>query len=85
ADVYALNMMNAAGADAEALANFFDSLSGLERTLPDLPEYLSTHPETADRAAAARAYAKGQGRTSPILNAADWKDLQDICKAEPAA
>lgn len=85
ADVYALNMMNAAGADAEALANFFDSLSGLERTLPDLPEYLSTHPETADRAAAARAYAKGQGRTSPILNAADWKDLQDICKAEPTA
>lgn len=85
ADVYALNMMNAAGADAEALANFFDSLSGLERTLPDLPEYLSTHPETADRAAAARAYAKGQGRTSPILNAADWKDLQNICKTEPAA
>ncbi|MEQ3708114.1 MAG: M48 family metallopeptidase [Tateyamaria sp.] len=80
ADVFALNMMEAAGADAEALATFFDSLDGLERTLPDLPEYLSSHPETTDRAEAARTFAKTQGRTTPILDDKEWAALQNICK-----
>ncbi len=80
ADVFALNMMEAAGADAEALATFFDSLDGLERTLPDLPEYLSSHPETTDRAEAARTFAKSQGRTTPILDDKEWAALQNICK-----
>ena len=81
ADVFALNMMKAAGADAEALATFFDSLDGIERTLPDLPEYLSSHPETADRADSARTFAKTQGRTAPILNYEEWAALQNICKS----
>ncbi|MEP1354732.1 MAG: M48 family metallopeptidase [Tateyamaria sp.] len=80
ADVFALNMMEAAGANAEALATFFDSLDGLERTLPDLPEYLSSHPETTDRAEAARTFAKTQGRTTPILDDKEWAALQNICK-----
>ena len=80
ADVFALDMMEAAGADAEALATFFDSLGKIERTLPDLPEYLSSHPETTDRADAARSFAKTQGRTTPILTDQEWAALQNICK-----
>ncbi|MEO0381357.1 MAG: M48 family metallopeptidase [Pseudomonadota bacterium] len=82
ADVFALKMMDAAGADAEALATFFDRLDGMERTMPDLPEYLSSHPETSDRAHAARHFAETQGRTTPILNDADWAALQNICKKD---
>lgn len=80
ADVFALEMLEASGTDAGALATFFDSLAGLERSGPDLPVYLSSHPETAARADAARAFAQGQGRTSPILNADEWAALQNICK-----
>ncbi len=79
ADVFALNMLEASQTDAEALATFFDSLAGVERTLPDLPVYLSSHPETIDRASAAREFAQSQGRTTPILTDAQWADLQDIC------
>lgn len=80
ADVFALDMLDASGTDAEALATFFDSLDGLERSTPDLPVYLSSHPETSDRAAAARAFAQTQGRTNAILNDSEWAALQGICK-----
>ncbi|MEL6453002.1 MAG: M48 family metallopeptidase [Pseudomonadota bacterium] len=79
ADQFALQMMDAAGADAAALGTFFDSLEGLERRMPDLPEYLSSHPETTERADAARRFAQGQGRTSPILSDSEWAALKGIC------
>lgn len=79
ADVFALNMLAASGTDAAALATFFDSLEGIERTLPDLPIYLSSHPETVDRAEAARQFADTQGQTSPILRDSEWAALKTIC------
>ena len=79
ADIFALEMMKASGTDTEALATFFDSLAGLERTLPNLPVYLSSHPETIDRAAAARTFSQSQGLTKPILNDREWAALQKIC------
>lgn len=79
ADIYALEMLKRSGTDAKALATFFDSLEGEKKALPDLPDYLSTHPETADRAQAARDFAATQGRTKSILNDAEWASLQNIC------
>lgn len=83
ADLFALEMLDASGTSAEALATFFDSLSDLERKMPDLPVYLSSHPETVDRAEAARIFARGQGVTNPILSDAEWTALQNICDARP--
>lgn len=80
ADVFALEMLDRSGTDAAALATFFDSLDDLEKTLPDLPVYLSSHPETVDRAQAARDFARSQGLTNPILNDGEWAALQNICK-----
>jgi len=85
ADVFALNMLEASGTSAKALATFFDSLKGIQRTMPDLPVYLSSHPETTDRAAAARAFAETQDDTRPILNDADWAALRGICKGDKPA
>ena len=79
ADLFALDMMAASGTNADALATFFDSLSGVETSMPDLPVYLSSHPETQDRADAARLFAQTQGQTTPILNDAEWAALQNIC------
>lgn len=79
ADEYALAMLKASETDAGALATFFDSLSSLEKRTPSLPVYLSSHPETTARADAARAFARTQGYTSPILTDAEWKALKSIC------
>ena len=80
ADVFALDLLEASGTDAEAMATFFDGLEGLERLMPDLPIYLSSHPDTADRAGAARVFAQQQDATQPILDDAQWKALRTICK-----
>lgn len=79
ADIFALDMLAASDTDATALASFFDSLTGIKRIMPDLPVYLSSHPETVGRAQAARKFAETQGRTRPILNDTEWAALQGIC------
>ena len=79
ADVFALNMMQSASADAAALGTFFDRLADVERAMPDLPVYLSSHPDTKARAEAARIFAKNQRDTKPILNAEEWQALRNIC------
>lgn len=80
ADQFALDMLAASGTDAAALGTFFDSLAEIESSMPDLPVYLSSHPEIQDRADAAHDFAQTQGRTAPILNDAEWAALQNICK-----
>ena len=79
ADNFALNMLDAAGTDATGMADFFETLAGLDRAGPRLPTYLATHPETQGRAENARAFAETQGPTSPILSAREWTALQSIC------
>tara|TARA_R110002072_G_scaffold39984_1_gene113980 strand:- start:2195 stop:3322 length:1128 start_codon:yes stop_codon:yes gene_type:complete len=79
ADLFGLNALKASGTDAAALADFFNKLEGLERMMPELPAYLSSHPDTKARADAARAFAATQGRTKPILDDAEWAALKAIC------
>jgi predicted Zn-dependent protease len=79
ADLYALTMLDKAGVTTEGFADFFDSLADLESIMPDLPVYMSSHPETAARADAARTFAATQGPTKPLLTKAEFKALQDIC------
>ncbi|MEM6760644.1 MAG: M48 family metallopeptidase [Pseudomonadota bacterium] len=80
ADIYALQMLARSGTDATAMARFFDKIAKLQEGGPDLPGYLSTHPESHQRAGLARVFAEDQGVTTPILSAREWKALQDICK-----
>ncbi|KUF10082.1 M48 family metallopeptidase [Pseudoponticoccus marisrubri] len=77
ADVFALEMLAEARVSAEGFAAFFDHIDDLERV--EIPEYLASHPVTAERAAAARDFAAGQEATRPVLNAAEWQALQRIC------
>lgn len=78
ADAYAIAMLNAADISTAGFGAFFDTLAGQEGGL-SLPEYLSTHPATADRAANARANAEGQGATTPALTDRQWQALRQIC------
>lgn len=80
ADAFAIALLNEAGISTDGMASFFDQIMQMSA---DIPEYLSTHPQSAGRkeraeANAARQTAAGQG-TTPVLSDAEWQALQAIC------
>src|SRR3984893_4413740 len=80
ADTYSVGLMRKAGGDPRALATI------LERVMADKDEgikILSDHPDTKDRIVAINAVAPA-GSTTPLLGAADWAALKQIC-APPAS
>ncbi|UOA28355.1 M48 family metallopeptidase [Pseudosulfitobacter sp. DSM 107133] len=79
ADTYALTMLDTADVTTRGFADFFDSLAEIESIMPDLPVYMSSHPQTKARADAARAFAASQGPTTPLLTTPQFKALQAIC------
>lgn len=79
ADTYARNMMNAANVSTRGMSDFFGSLGDLESKMPDLPIYLSSHPDTDERADMAAEFAQTQGATTPVLDDAEWVALRAIC------
>lgn len=80
ADAFALDMLEGANVSAEGFAAFFDVIGALQADAGfELPEYLSTHPASSNRAARARDFAEAQGGTTPILSDAEWRALQNIC------
>ena len=78
ADAFALEMLQDAGINAAAVADFFDKLAGLQEGFAP-PEYLSSHPSSEARAKRARDHAAGQGGTTAALPEADWIALKGIC------
>jgi len=78
ADIFALQLLNAADVSAKGFARFFNRLDEMDAM--DLPAYLSTHPVTAERAAQARDFASVQVGTRPVLDPAEWKALRKICE-----
>jgi Zn-dependent protease with chaperone function len=80
ADTYSVGLMDKAGGDAHALAVI------LARIVSDKKEGLKIlldHPDTRDRITAINA-AVTMGATTPLLDAADWTALKQICEPLPA-
>ena len=80
ADVYSVGLMHKAGGDPRALAAI------LARVTADKDEgikILADHPDTKDRVIAINAIAPA-GATTPLLGAADWAALKQICAPSPA-
>lgn len=80
ADLFALDMLEAAQVDAAGFAQFFEVLKDMEGI--EIPEYLSTHPVTGARARQAFDFADAQGPTNPILTDDEWSALKAICKGD---
>jgi hypothetical protein len=75
ADVYSVGLMQKAGGDPRALATI------LARVTADKDEgiiILADHPDTKDRVIAIDALAPA-GASTPLLGAADWAALKQIC------
>jgi Zn-dependent protease with chaperone function len=76
ADDFALTLLNDARIDTAPMAGFFDRIANMT---DQMPEYMSSHPLSADRARQARANAATHTNTEPILSAAEWQALKSIC------
>lgn len=82
ADDFAFGLMNRSGISSVPFADFFERMA--EET-DIMPEFMASHPRSANRAKHARAnagYARGAGLSfSPALNDADWLALKSICQS----
>lgn len=74
ADAFAFRLLTDTGIGTEGLAAFFDRMDGKGI---DLPDYLSTHPTTKDRASATRRVDRGA--VTPVMSDAQWQALRGIC------
>lgn len=78
ADIFALRLLNDAGVSSAGMAAFFTALAeGDDRG--GLPDYLSSHPVSAERAEAAQSNASRQSGTEPVIPDDAWQDLRRIC------
>ncbi len=81
ADKKGAEYLQAAGLDPGALARFFERVVKIEGTAKkngfEVPELLSTHPDSAKRAALARKMARPG--SPPALSPADWTAVKAAC------
>ena len=78
ADAIALAILDGAGVSVAGLAEFLDRLNDGGAG----PDWLSTHPDSKNRAALIRAH-QGPKNTTPALTQADWRALNGICQQTP--
>ena len=81
ADLYSVGLMRKVGGDPRALATI------LTRVTTDKDEgikILADHPDTKDRVVAINAISP-KGAATPLLGAADWAALRQICAPSPAS
>lgn len=74
ADDFAFDLLARTGVGTEGLAAFFDRIEGMGG---DVPEILSSHPASDNRAEAARA--AGGKADEPVLSDVEWRALRGIC------
>lgn len=84
ADEDALKLLEEAGINPTALADAFETIqewdsaaSGGQPLTVDLPEWLSSHPDTSQRIARARTV--GDRGFPPSLSSAEWDTIQGAC------
>lgn len=78
ADARGLDYLDAAGIDSAGLARLFDRMRAeAEEHGGDIPTLLSSHPATAERAAAARA--RSRPGLAPSLSPGDWTVVRRAC------
>ncbi|MBI2372388.1 MAG: M48 family metallopeptidase [Deltaproteobacteria bacterium] len=81
ADAEGVRMLVAAGVDPEGLARFFEKMRDKQKELPEIPEWLSTHPDLTARANEVRALAETQPKPAaykPIE--LDWDALKSASR-----
>jgi predicted Zn-dependent protease len=78
ADEGAVTMLDGAGIGSAGLARFFKSIEQPEKRGLQLPEYLSSHPQTSKRIEAIERSAHRS--STPALSPAEWQALKGVCR-----
>jgi predicted Zn-dependent protease len=76
ADLFAVRALAAADIDPEHLSNFLFRLSREKGDVPRGMEWVSTHPDSKDRAAAVMTLRKEQSFRSVPIFSSPWEDLK---------
>lgn len=76
-DIMAVTALNQLGYTARPLADFLSRLSKSEGVAAKIPEFLSTHPSSENRADEIRNLSQANGRA---LSKFDWQAVQNICQ-----
>lgn len=84
ADRLGLAMLNTAHINPQGMIRLFQKLREAERSLPNTPTYLSSHPATAERLKALRRAIAPSKAAQPIRleGVHDWAELTRRCRAE---
>ena len=85
ADREGMRLLHAANVDASGMISFMRTLDEKHDGPPELARYLSSHPRTADRIAELEALAaQPPNAARPLLDAAAWARLRDLCATPPS-
>lgn len=80
ADEFAARTLSNAGLSPDALATFFTRLQKQGRDADKLVGHFMSHPDLADRIAAAQSASARTQIGAPSLNDEDWAAFQKICQ-----
>ncbi|MBS1952095.1 MAG: hypothetical protein OJF59_000961 [Cytophagales bacterium] len=81
ADITSVEYMIRARIDPEPFANFMYRLSDKEKNLPSQAYWISTHPDSKERAEYIINYIKGKTFIKkPLLTESQWKELKERVK-----
>jgi predicted Zn-dependent protease len=78
ADRFGIDLLNAAGYDPNAMADFFDTLANRYRNDSQTPEILMSHPVTTKRISDSRARARTLSKSSTIKHTQNTLSLAQI-------
>ncbi|HEU4747192.1 MAG TPA: M48 family metallopeptidase [Gemmatimonadaceae bacterium] len=82
ADVEGMRLLRAADVDPAGMVAFMRTMQTRYKDTPSLVSYFSSHPRTADRVAVLESLAEGaRYNTRPLLDAASWQRVVEICGA----
>lgn len=80
ADLFAHEVLEQAGVSPAALGDMFERLRSRYGDRKGVVAHFLSHPSLSERIDTARAAAPEDGAWTPILNDAQWDDLQAICQ-----
>ena len=84
ADRGAIQLLIASGIDPRGLLSFFETVQRENKSSLKLPSYLSTHPDLEERIQRLKNLTSNAPiPTIGLLPGYDWKNLYNICPAQP--
>jgi predicted Zn-dependent protease len=79
ADAFAVDCLHRAHINQEGFSNFMLKIAEIHSAVPEVMEWISSHPDSRKRAEEIRTLASKKGATkhTEVISEADWQELKD--------